>query len=280
MYDIPNPTENDITNQLIIKYDGSFNELYNKITILNNSILTKESYIKKITDEIYNKEINILILYYSVFIALLILLVIFTNGYKIVSLGISLSVLVFFTVIISVYLYFKIKKLDHSYYFNKKLKNIKIDMTDYLVNNDDKKCPSTCTYKPPKKTMYKYLVDDEEMVYSHDLPYNSTPTLNIDDQTNVWQYGDSNKDKIYKSDILYGVDGESEVQYFDKQNNGLTYYECKWMGENNGILPNKENRYSSIPCSYRQNFKEINRYICTDRIDPNIDGLNKCEKIT
>jgi len=282
MYNINNITENDITNNLIMKYDQSFDQLYDRLTNMNNSIITKESYIKKITDEIYNKETNILILYYSIFVALLILIIVVLNGYKILSFVISIGIIVVFILIISVYLYFKIRNLDYSYYFNQKLKNIKIDMDDYFIKDKNKTCPSACTYKPKqkiKRTMSQYLIDDEEMIYSNDLPYNYTPTLNIDDQTNVWQYGNGSKDGKYNSDALYGSDGNNEVRKFSKGKNGLTYYECQWIGQNNDSLPNKESKYSSIPCSYRQNFEEINRYICGDNVNPNIDGVNKCDKL-
>lgn len=280
MYDIRNPTENDITNNLILKYDESFNELYDKITNLNNSIITKESYIKKIINEIYNKEINILILYYSVFIVILILILIVMNGYKFVSVPVSFGILAIFIIIVLLYVYLKIQNLNSSYYFNQKLKNISVKMDDYSTdrkNKKDKQCPSTCTLKTKKRNMADYLIDDEEMIYSNDLPYHYTPTLNIDDQTNVWQYGEGIKDKKYNSDILYGTD--DNIKYFSKGINGLTYYECNWMGDNSNPLPNKEGRYSSIPCSYRENSKEINRYICKDTIDPNIDGINKCDQI-
>jgi hypothetical protein len=280
MYDIDDTTENKITNNLIMKYDQSFDQLYDRLTNMNNSIITKESYIKKITDEIYNKETNILILYYSIFVALLILIVVVLNGYKILSFGISIGIIIGFIVIISAYLYFKIRNLNYSYYFNQKLKNLKIDMNDYFIENKDKKCPSACTYKPKKKTrrsMSQYLIDDEEMIYSNELPYNSTATLNIDDQTNVWEFGNGSKDNKYKSDALYGSD--NEIRKFNKGKNGLTYYECQWIGKNDDSLPNKEVRYSSIPCSYRQNFEEINRYICGDNINPNINGINSCDKV-
>ena len=56
---------NDITNELLLKYDDKFNDLYNKKIYLNSSIMNKEELINKINDEIYNKQVNIIQLKYT-----------------------------------------------------------------------------------------------------------------------------------------------------------------------------------------------------------------------
>ena len=44
-------TVNDYTNELILKYDENFNELYNKKVNIDTSITNKEAIINKTNDE-------------------------------------------------------------------------------------------------------------------------------------------------------------------------------------------------------------------------------------
>ena len=53
---------NNITNELILKYDENFNELYDKSVSMNSTITNKEEIIYKINDEIQEKERQIIIL--------------------------------------------------------------------------------------------------------------------------------------------------------------------------------------------------------------------------
>ena len=115
-------------------------------------------------------------------------------------------------------------------------------MDDYIakiVGVKQNKCPSKCKVvnipEPSPNAINGY----------------QQPTLNIDNQYNAWGYN------------------EEEEGYYLKNDRALTYYECQWLGgNNNGDLPNMEpNKYSSIPCQYRANYEEKNRYICSK--DPN-----------
>jgi hypothetical protein len=90
---------------------------------------------------------------------------------------------------------------------------------------------------------------------------NIAPTLNTDPQNNVWKNGDG--------------------QYV-KPSNGksLTYYECKWLGGpiNGNSLPIQDpNKYSTIPCTYKANYTQVNKLICNK--DPNKNGITQnCTK--
>jgi hypothetical protein len=117
------------------------------------------------------------------------------------------------------------------------------------------------------------------------------PTLNTDPQLNVWQYGDIPTDlyttpqnpastfysnqpniPIYKNTLQEQIE-DMPASTFGTTYPSSTYYQCQWNGSNlnkgvqnmnNAGLPNIEtNTYSSIPCSYRPNFTETARYICT-----------------
>ena len=63
---------NSVTNDLLLKYDENFNELYNKILSLNTSITNKEELLVKERLEMKNKDLNIEYLY-SIIIFILLL---------------------------------------------------------------------------------------------------------------------------------------------------------------------------------------------------------------
>jgi hypothetical protein len=152
---------------------------------------------------------------------------------------------------------------------------------DLLGILTDYQCPSTC---PP--------VEDPEnpaVIQGY-----SSPTLRTNPQLNVWQYGDIptdvwTNDKLKSSNFYtnytipnYNATLEEEMANSPKSSFGTsypntTYYKCKWLGGDNSSnlensnkygLPNLENNtYSSIPCTYRPNYSEDGRYICSK--DPN-----------
>ena len=57
---------NNVTNELLLKYDDKFNRQYNKIVSINSSIMNKEEIINRINEEINNKNIKIDVLKYLV----------------------------------------------------------------------------------------------------------------------------------------------------------------------------------------------------------------------
>jgi hypothetical protein len=122
---------------------------------------------------------------------------------------------------------------------------------------------------------------------------NTTPTLSTDNQSNVWQFGDIPKggyssnapiQQFYKSPT--GIQDYNDSENEPRQSFGTTYptstyYECQWMGppNQNPGLPNPENKYSAIPCSYRPNFTEVGRYICNE--NPNLTGnITNCDNVS
>ena len=62
---------NSVTNNLLLKYDENFNELYDKILSLNTSITNKEEILVKERLEMKIKDINIEYLYSAIIFVLL-----------------------------------------------------------------------------------------------------------------------------------------------------------------------------------------------------------------
>ena len=131
------------------------------------------------------------------------------------------------------------------------------DLSSSLVKQTFKN-PYTCPAECPLIT-----VEEESGPTSDNFGknINISPTLNTDPQNNIWKDGDG--------------------QYI-KPSNGeaLTYYECEWLGGkiNGNSLPiQDQNKYSTIPCNYKQNYTQVNKFICNT--DPNKNGvIQNCSK--
>ncbi len=267
---------NDITNELLLKYDDNFNTLYNKKLYLNSSIMNKEELINKINDEIYIKEINIVKLNYLIILVILYSILFIAYGMKKINikalLGLYLILLLIYLFIVNYAIYYilNISGVEKSY--NK----MKVQMSEFIdnkiANGDNYKCPADCTTndeQEPGDTIYGY----------------NQPTLKTDPQLDVWQYGDIPVDvwtsntkqskmfyKNYQDIPNYNATPQEELAnqpkpFFGTNFPRSTYYKCQWNGgeRNNISMPSMEkSEYSSIPCSYRPNFTENAKYICKE----------------
>jgi len=282
-------TVNDYTNELILKYDENFNELYNKKVNIDTSITNKEAIINKTNDEIFIKEQHIIILknlsIYLIIIAALIILSVFGK----ISMRNVIIITVVLFIVFAIYIYYTIYNHFTINQAGKVLYGAKIKMKEYTESIFGKTvpqytCPSDCTT----------LVGPED----EDIQTYSTPTLNIDPQNNVWKYGDMPNDlftspktpgsNFYPSTTIpnYQNSENEPKSSFGTSYPNTTYYQCSWMGGNEsksnsgyGMPMIDSNTYSTIPCTYKPNYTETARYICSG--DPNKNGfdMSKCDKI-
>ena len=271
---------NDVTNNLILKYDENFNELYNKKLYINSSIMNKEELIVKENDEIANKNNTLRILYYTNIAIVLFGILLISYGYR----KINIKKLILYTIILVV-IYLLV--ITFTMYIHvstenvlKNINGVKVEMQQYVDNviagPINYTCPTQCTPNP--------VIESGNIITGYEQP-----TLKTDPQLDVWQYGDIPTDLYtttenpaskfysnYQNIPNYNSTLEEKIENMPKPVFGTTfpsstYYQCEWNGSNtnNGNLPNVEtNKYSSIPCSYRPNFTETARYICTK--NPNI----------
>lgn len=285
---------NNVTNDLILKYDENFNELYNKKLGINSAIMNKEELIIKENDEITIKSNTLIILQYTNIAIILFGVLLITYGLGRIDMKkllISTIVLIIIYVLVIIFtIYIRVTSQNAL----KNIQGVKVQMAEYIdtviAGNLNYKCPTKCSANPTisnNNTISGYV----------------QPTLKTDSQLDVWQYGDMPTDlytspenpasKFYKnySDMPNYRTTNKEKMYnnpypfFDTTFPSSTYYKCQWNGgaSNNGDLPNVENnKYSSIPCSYRPNFTEVERYICTK--NPNnlseSDFKNVCDNVS
>jgi hypothetical protein len=282
---------NNITNELILKYDNKFNELYDKKLDIDQSIMNKEELIVRINDEINNKSYTISVLQYSLLFSILLGVAIILYGLKKIQ---SSNLILIFIILLLIYLltiYFGVYHKIYLHNLGKGLRSVKVKMDEYKADLlgmvTDYTCPSSC---PPI-----VAPEDSDIISS----YNSV-TLKTNPQLDVWKYGDiptdlwtSNKLKgsnFYENVTIpnYNETLEEQIYNAPKPFFGTTYpnstfYKCKWLGgDNNNGLPNLDNKkYSSIPCSYRPNYSEEERYICSK--DPNkineSDFTKYCDRV-
>ena len=278
---------NTITNDLLLKYDQKFNNDYDKITFLNSSIMNKEQIIIKVYEHINYQNIIILCLKYGILLAFLIGVLFIAYGFKKINLKIFIIGLVILVILYIIILYFTVKKMVAITNFEKTLRNLKVNMDNYvsdkLENTFKYSCPSDCTTEE----------NDNSQKGTTLIQTNQQPTLKIDNQDNVWKYGDIPSDVFTSNNInpsdFYRtsqhipkfrvteaeIDGNESQPFFGTGSNYKTYYKCLWNGtgeltnnKRNGGLPNNESSvYTTIPCNYRPNFTETGRYICNN--DPN-----------
>ena len=276
------------TNDLLLSYDDNFNENYNKIVSLNSTIMNKEELIRLENDIISKKNINIIILQYLILVIVLfgILAILYGCNYITLKTFIILSIIIIIAfTIISVY----------KAYNNTFVRNLSIEMDEYIktglaeIGVQPYKCPSSCTQ------------NDDNIPDPNMININQSPTLNIDPQNNVWQYGDipsggyaNNNNPAIQS---FYTQPTNINNYADEENQpssnfgtsypSTTYYQCEWLGgQNNSGLPfNEKSTYTTIPCSYRSNYQEVGRYICQqdpNKTSPNsnVNGIKNCNVIT
>lgn len=277
-------TDNYVTNQLILKYDQNFNEKYNKLLTLNSSIMNKEELILKENDEIIYKNNSITILKYTLYLIVVIgLLFILKSMQKMTNNNLMISIIILI-IIYFVVIYFSVYSKFNLINAQKELKGIEVNMANYINNLGapdltDYQCPTKCT-----------KVSNNAPTSNIIQPY-SSPTLITDSQTNVWKYGDIpeggyNKyvtpEEIYQSPTgipNYQSPLNEPRSAFGTTYPRTTYYQCEWLGGSSSGLPNAESTYSTIPCTYRENYHEVGRYICSQ--DPNISGnTNSCENVS
>jgi hypothetical protein len=242
---------NSVTNDLLLKYDENFNELYNRILSLNTSVTNKEEILVKERLEMKNKDLNIEYLYSVIIFVLLLCPLLIAHATKKIDTSKLIVYILLLLLLLLLYCYILYNRSIQVPSFVKKALVNMGDLSSSLVKQTFKN-PYTCPADCPVIT-----TEEESAPTSDNFGTNITiaPTLNTNPQNNVWKDGDG--------------------QYI-KPSNGqsLTYYECKWLGGdiNGNSLPIQDpNKYSTIPCTYKANYTQVNKLICNT--DPNKDGI-------
>jgi len=263
------------TNELLLSYDKKFDENYSKIVKIDGSIQNKEQLIIKHNEVIMNKERNIIILQYLIF--LLIIFCILTILYirKIINFNTFIGISLFMIIIFGLIIYFAVLNHFNSYNVAKKIQGIQVAMQSYAQKLLKEAVPGyTCPVKCDKKN-----IPIEEEISIPSIIKSPGDTLNIDPQLNVWQLGSIpyNTEGINTEEednpMLYD-NGDEPKPSFGTTYPKSTYYLCDWLGGgtrgDEGLplgSPTSNKPFSTIPCSFKPNMMQKARYICNS--DPN-----------
>jgi hypothetical protein len=268
------------TNELLLSYDKKFNENYSKIVQIDGSIQNKEQLIIQYNEVIMNKEKNIIILQYLIFLFLIFCILTVLYNRKIINFNTFIGMSLFMILIFGLIIYFSVLNHYSSYNVAKKIQNIQVAMQSYAQKVLEDNIPE---YTCPSKCDNKKAPVEEEININIQEPGD---TLNINPQLNVWKLGSIpyNKKGINPSYELKDRDpmlyswGDEPKPSFGTTYPKSTYYQCDWLGgENNsdGLplgAPTKDKPFSTIPCSYKPNMKQKAKYICNT--DPNLGNKN------
>ena len=273
-----------VNNKLLLEYNEKFNKLYHKKLSLDKFIMNKEELVNKENDEALLKDHTIIILSTVIYIYISIVIL---YGLYYIKLY-RFDAFIFLTIITISYIsynsYAEYKNVHSKLLFNQNIKIAAVSMANYVDSEIGKifprKCPTNCAIIPVEEETIDFTSNGRITPKIH-------PTLNSTPQINVWKHGDVPTDlftkpgynnNIYKNPSKLpnydGPDNYPKSEFGAPIDSGATYYECKWIGANTyDGLPNQEpTKYSTIPCSYRENYRESGKYICPPNIDPNKVG--------
>ena len=252
-------TLDEVTNKLLLKYDQNFNGLYDKKVGFDSSIMNKEDVIVKENVELLKKDLKIKALQYACILVLLLSGLLILHALKKIDTKklIIISILLIVIYVITMIVLYKDPNIQ--------LKAVSLatglQLKDYLKSElqDLYEVPYQCPYQCPPNSSDDSTSEENNGPPNYSLiDMKNAPTLNTDPQNNAW------------------IDGSSP--FFDGINKqGATYYECKWNGssgediEENGMPITSKNKYSTIPCTYRQNYSQVNKYICVK--NPNTSSI-------
>lgn len=259
---------NSVTNELLNEYASKFNENYNDIVQLNSTIQNKEELIIRTQEVILYKERNIIILQYVLYFTIAFFLLTILYALKDLPFKTYMLIIGLLIIVLSVACYFHVAK--HFSYFNisNKLQGLRVAMKNYAkklaeIRIPPYECPTQCTTNEEND-------DGGDDGDSFDYK-NQGEILKIDPSLNVWKNGDVPIGNDL--DFASSIDEEDSPQpFFGNSSPRNVYYECKWLGNTTGgnmprTMRSSSSKYSTIPCNYKPNNSEVNRWFCEK--DPN-----------
>ena len=288
----------EVNNKILYEYNKKFDNLYKLRLSLDEFIKNKEELVNKYNDEASLKDYTIIVL--SSLIYIYIVLLILYGFYYIKLYG--LDALIFFSILaiayISFYAYVQYKDVNAKLLVNQNIQTTAIKMKNFTQDSIERivprQCPTKCLNKKMNNNNNNNNNNDNNnsnSAYSNIIT-RKQPSLKVSSQIDVWKYGDVPNDLFTKPEFnkdIYINPSEFERNYYNDKNypksnfdapikTGATYYKCDWLGEDgNTQMPNTENtKYTTIPCSYRDNFRESGKYFCPKGIDPNNSDISNC----
>ena len=301
MSDEQKNTLNDVTNQLLLKYDENFNKLYTTADVMNQGISNKEELIYKNLESSNQKDKIIDSLQYLISMFLIISVLCIMNALgklptKQLIISIIVVVIVFFFIIYRNVINTTIDLTEQSYNTGQSLKSWVEQI--FVGTPQGYTCPADCTELSGDDSSSSTDNSSDQIVQS-----NPTVILNKQSSENVWLYGDKSMN-LYNADYVspdymnnnpYTLEELSGIEpqpWFRGINaNGATYYQCDYKGSYPNSATNVDTGsgipmigmnsvFSTIPCGEMNGYTQSGKYICSsDTVLTNLDS-SKCIDVT
>jgi hypothetical protein len=294
---------NDVTNQLLLKYDGQFDKLYNTSDQLNQGITNKEELIVQNmqSEEIKDKTIQGLYYLFPFLITIAIIWILQAKEKLKFKLALLLTILLIIIYIIILYYYiiWEAKKNIAIQSANTGL-NMKSWIESIFVETpSDYSCPDDCIQEISGE------ISGDESADGTVTPYSSV-ILDRQSSENVWLHGDRSlnlynakfkqppylrKGNYYTEEELKQIKPQPWFQGISP--NGATYYECQYEGafpkgslkarniyRDNGIpMIGKQNVFSTIPCHQMSGYQQKGKYICNTNYELKQLNRKRCRRV-
>ncbi len=265
---------NNITNQLLLKYDDNFNSLYTKSTNLDRAIMNKEELIFQNMDYSDRNTKAIYVLYYTIGLTIIYFLLFTLHATN------RITTKLLWVVVLILFLFY----LLIIYYRVIYESNVNLALLSYETGKAIKNIPNTVG----SSTSYKCPTCPGSTGNGGSSTGDAGNNIILDKQSseNVWLYGDKamniNNSTFSGVDIndyysgAIGVDPKPFFQGISKL--GATYYKCDMKApranaDNGiGIQGFVKSTFSTIPCTEMNGFEETAKYICTGNANGEVNS--------
>ena len=299
-----NNTLDNVTNKLLMEYDTNFNDLYDTKLAIDTGIVNKENIDVDGRLSYDRKNFIINILHFSVYAVIVLSAILIAHAMAKINDKQLLIAIVVLSILYAIGFWAIKKNTDPTVIVQQAAVQIGDNGVKLLKPffQNTYQCPIQC---PPLFPTVSSETNEEDypdgpMGYGSKIKSFPHELLRTQSQNNVWVDGDipndinttpENYNKLYLKPRKLPIYLNNEMQkqaaepkpFFrgiDKK--FATYYKCQNNNGKNNNIP----RFSSIPCSYKPNYSEVGRYICSS--DPsessanceNDDCSNICKKVT
>ncbi len=265
------------TNELSLKFDSMFNNLYDTQVLLDKKIVTNEALIRQNMSDYQNQEIqnnSLRIISLSVFLICIVVLLYRLKVFdSLMILTIIIVAIIVLTMLLIYYLYYM---YDYNSYLNRASQDTNNSFANSTapIGNE-----LNCDYLQEEESNLNIgsakAPDTRSIGASLQSKYNRS-LQNTNTNFNVWEEGDhisraninNNNTKNVDLDMadyryINSIGGSTDITgKFNSLKGGMTYYDCEYNGSNLNGIP-MQNRYikSTIPCKYYMDYKETGKYV-------------------
>ena len=261
--------------ELSLKFDNVFNNLYDTQNILDKKIITNESLIRQNMIDYQNQEVKnncLKIISLSLFLICIVVLLYRLNVFdSIMILTIIIISIIILTMLLIYYLYYM---YDYNSYLNRISQDTYHSLSKNITPNGNE---LNCDFLQEEESNSNIgnVMNDNSIGKSLQSKYNRL-LENTNTNFNVWEEGDHISKKNINDNNIKHIDldmtnyryvdsmgGSTDiVGKFNSLKDGITYYDCEYVGSNPNGIP-MQNRYikSTIPCKYYMDYKENGKFV-------------------